>query len=311
MNSPRILLVGYVGQVGWELQRTLATLATVVAIDRPNIELSDPDSIRRVVRANEPQIIINAAAYTAVDKAEEEPDLARQINAVAPAVMAEEAKRLNAAFITYSTDYVFDGRKSGSYTELDNPCPLSEYGRTKAEGDNSVQSMGGSYLIFRTSWVYGSRGKNFLLTMVKLLQERESLRIVGDQIGAPTWSRSLAEATSQVIAQRISQVPRSSQRNYLDAFSDVKGIYNMTSRGSTSWYGFAETISQELASRGKTRLAHLNKIRSEDYLTPARRPLNSVLDNQKLFATFGIRLPEWKHAAGLVMEDVIGSSFSS
>ena len=197
------LLVGKNGQVGWELRRTLSSLGEVVSVDRPEIELSSADSIREIIRDHAPQVIINAAAYTAVDKAEDEPELAMQINATAPAIMAEEAKRLGALFVTYSTDYVFDGTKPGAYTEDDKPNPLSAYGRTKLAGDNAVRDVGGAYLIFRTSWVYGARGKNFLLTMTKLAAEREEIKVVDDQIGAPTWSRSLAEVTAQIVAQRM------------------------------------------------------------------------------------------------------------
>ena len=191
----RCLLIGNKGQVGWELQRTLSTLGEVTAVDRPEIELSSADSIRSTIRECSPQVIVNAAAYTAVDKAEDEPELAMQINATAPAIMAEEAKRTGALFVTYSTDYVFDGTKPSAYTENDQPNPLSVYGQTKLAGDNAIRDAGGAYLIFRTSWVYGARGKNFLLTMMKLAVEREELKVVDDQIGAPTWSRSLAEAT--------------------------------------------------------------------------------------------------------------------
>lgn len=310
MNNLQILLVGYIGQVGWELQRTLSTLGDVTAVDRPTVELSNPDSIRSIIRANTPQIIINAAAYTAVDKAEEEQELAQQINSIAPGVMAEEAKRLNAAFITYSTDYVFDGNKVGPFTELDQPSPLSVYGRTKAEGDAAVESVGGGYLIFRTSWVYGARGKNFLLTMVKLLQERETLRVVDDQIGAPTWSRSIAEATAQVVAQRVSPMEGSAEQTCAERFKDASGIYNLTSRGSTSWCGFTEHISQQLASSGKIGLAQVSPIRTLEYPTPAKRPRNSVLDNQKIFSHFGIRLPEWTQAAELVMDELVQSTQS-
>ena len=305
MNNFRILLVGYIGQVGWELRRTLSTLGNVTAVDRPQIELSDPDSIRSIIRANNPHLIINASAYTAVDKAEEEPEIARQINAIAPAIMAEEAKRLHAALITYSTDYVFDGSKPIAWTELDTPNPLSVYGKTKAEGDAAVAAVAGSHLIFRTSWVYGGRGKNFLLTMIKLLRERESLNVVDDQRGAPTWSRSLAEACAQVVAQRLSA---GRERNYstcAEEFLDVTGIYNCTSNGHTTWYGFTDSIRQHLASASKDTLARISPIASEKYPTPAKRPLNSVLDNRKLHETFGISLPAWSHALDLVMEEVL------
>jgi dTDP-4-dehydrorhamnose reductase len=310
MDGLRILLVGYIGQVGFELQRSLSTLGNVVAIDRPAVELSEPDSVRQVVRASKPQVIINAAAYTAVDKAEEEPELARKINAIAPGIMAEEAKRLGAVFMTYSTDYVFDGSKLGPYTELDKPNPLSVYGRTKAEGDAAVQAVGGSYFIFRTSWVFGARGKNFFLTMLKLLLERESLQIVDDQVGAPTWSRSIAEATAQIIAQKVDSAGSPARAAFAEKFADLAGIYNMTCRDKTTWYGFTEWIAQRLAATGKTQLARLRPISSDEYPLPAKRPINSGLDNEKLLTTFGILLPEWTQAAGLVFEEVGESRIS-
>ena len=232
------------------------------------------------------------------------PELARKINAIAPGIMAEEAKRLGAVFMTYSTDYVFDGSKQGPYTELDKPNPLSIYGRTKAEGDAAVQTVGGSYFIFRTSWVFGARGKNFFLTMLKLLQQRESLQIVDDQVGAPTWSRSIAEATAQIIAQKVDSTRSPSRPAFAEKFADIAGIYNMTCRDKTSWYGFTEWIAERLAASGKTQLAKLRPISSKEYPLPAKRPINSSLDNHKLLATFGIQLPTWKQAAGLVFEEV-------
>jgi dTDP-4-dehydrorhamnose reductase len=189
----RILLTGKNGQVGWELQRTLATLGEVVTLDRQDLDLADPDSIRRVVREHKPNLIVNAAAYTAVDKAEEESDLAMVINGTAPGILAEEAKRLSAAIIHYSTDYVFDGSKNTPYTEEDAPNPLNVYGRTKLAGERAIQAVGAPYLILRTSWVYGMRGKNFLLTILRLARERNEIKVVNDQIGAPTWSRIIAQ----------------------------------------------------------------------------------------------------------------------
>lgn len=306
---PRILLVGYIGQVGWELQRTLATIGDVTAVDRPTIELSNADSIRDVIRASDPHIIINAAAYTAVDKAEEEPELARKINAIAPAIMAGEAKQLNALFVTYSTDYVFDGTKQEPWTEVDKPNPLSVYGRTKAEADAAVEACGGAYLIFRTSWVYGARGKNFLLTMMKLLRERDSLKVVDDQRGAPTWSRSIAEATAQIIAQK--PWPKAAAQTGAARFTDVAGIYNFTCGGETTWYGFTEEIRKHLAACSTQPLARLIPIQSDEYPTAAKRPLNSVLDNRKLLENFCISLPEWSKALDLVMEELCAAESDS
>ena len=193
MEPPRILLVGKIGQVGWELRRTLAPMAQVTCVDFPEIDLTSNDSIRRWVRETQPNIVINAAAYTAVDKAEAETDKAMKINGVAPGILAEEAKKLGALLVHYSTDYVFDGAKTEPYVETDAPNPLGAYGRTKLAGDQAVRAIGGAHLIFRLCWVYGARGQNFMLTMMRLAREREKLRVVGDQVGCPTWSRMIAE----------------------------------------------------------------------------------------------------------------------
>ena len=224
---PRILLTGKNGQVGWELQRTLAPLGEVVVLDRRQLDLSDPDQIRERVREISPDLIVNAAAYTAVDRAEAEPEPAMAVNGTAPGLLAEEAKRIGAAIIHYSTDYVFDGAKTTPYTEEDAPNPLNVYGRTKLAGEQAVQAAGVPHLILRTSWVYGMRGKNFLLTILRLAREREELKIVDDQIGAPTWSRTIAEATAQILTSGAWPV------------SGASGIYHLTASGSTSWYGFA------------------------------------------------------------------------
>ena len=295
------LLVGKNGQVGWELRRTLASLGEVIAVDRPEIELSSADSIRGIIRDHAPQVIINAAAYTAVDKAEDEPELAMQINATAPAIMAKEAKRLGALFVTYSTDYVFDGTKPDAYSEVDKPNPLSAYGRTKLAGDDAVRDVGGAYLIFRTSWVYGARGKNFLLTMTKLAAEREEIKVVDDQIGAPTWSRSLAEVTAQVIAQRTT---KAQQGNTADAFADIRGTYNLTSGGRTSWCGFTKAIVDLLRTYSEAPLARVVPISSAEYPVRATRPKNSLLDNTKLQRTFGLRLPNWSVSLDQVMDEL-------
>ena len=275
----------------------------MTAVDRPEIELSSADSIRGAVRECSPDVIVNAAAYTAVDNAEDEPELAMQINATAPAVMAEEAKRTGALFVTYSTDYVFDGTKPSAYAEDDQPNPLSVYGRTKLAGDNAVRDAGGAYLIFRTSWVYGARGKNFLLTMMKLVVEREELKVVDDQIGAPTWSRSLAEATAQAIAQRV-RPAQGAQTTTAELFSDVRGIYNMTSNGQTSWCGFTKAIVEHLRSSGEASLARVLPIVSAEYPVRAVRPKNSTLDTSKLHQTFGIQLPTWNVALSLVIDEL-------
>jgi dTDP-4-dehydrorhamnose reductase len=298
----RILVTGAAGQVGWELLRCLAPLGEVVGLDRRQLDLADTDAIRRTVRDIGPGLIINAAAYTAVDKAESQPELAMAINGVAPGVFAEEAKRLGAALVHYSTDYVFDGAKSGPYTETDGPNPLSVYGRTKLAGEQTIQATGASHLIFRTSWVYGMRGSNFLLTMRRLAAERDVLRIVNDQVGAPTWSRLLAETTAQILVEFCA-----SRRQRADSLADVSGIYHMTCGEQTSWHGFAQMIFERLVAAGDpliTKVPNLVPIPSDDYPAPAQRPRNSCLSNARLFATFGLRLPTWKQALGLCVEEL-------
>lgn len=280
----KILLTGKNGQVGWELQRTLAPLGEVVAVDRERMDLSKPDSVRSVIREIKPDLIINPAAYTAVDKAESEPELAMAVNGTAPGIMAEEAKRLGASLIHFSTDYVFDGTKETHYTEEDTPNPLNVYGATKLAGELAILSSGIPHLILRTSWVYGMRGKNFLLTMLRLAQERGELKVVSDQIGAPTWSRMIAEASAQIIAQGS------------DDLENVSGIFNLTAGGRTSWCAFAQKIMEnaQLATR-------VTAIPTTDYPLPAQRPMFSLLSNEKLFQTFRINLPSWDNALTLCM----------
>lgn len=270
----RILLTGSQGQVGWELQRTLAPQGEVIACDRSQLDLADANRIAEVVRAARPNIIVNAAAYTAVDKAESEPGLAHTVNARAPALLAEEAKKLGALLVHYTTDYVFDGSKSGPYTEDDTPNPLGVYGRTKLEGERAIQSAGCRHLILRTSWVYGPRGKNFLLTMLRLAKERDELRVVDDQVGAPTTAAMIAEATSIILSAR----------------AEADGLYHMSASGHVSWCGFARAIL-----RGAGLNTRVTAIPSSEYPTPAKRPVNSVLDNAKLQRELGLRLPEWEN----------------
>jgi len=277
-------LLGKNGQVGWELQRTLAPLGQVIALGRKELDLVESAAIRSTVRAVKPDLIINAASYTAVDKAEKEDELALAVNAAAPGVLAEEAKLCRAALVHYSTDYVFDGTKATPYTEDDAPNPVNTYGQTKLEGDRLIQETEVPHLIFRTGWVYGLRGSNFLLTILRLAREKEELSVVKDQIGAPTWSRMIAEATAQVLS-----------KGALDSWSFLskhRGIYNLTASGRTSWYHFAERILQ-LAARDEIKCQKINAITSGEYKTPARRPLFSVLDNSRLFKQFGLKLPSW------------------
>lgn len=299
----KILLTGKNGQVGWELQRTLASLGDVVAVGHREMDLADPDSIRSVIRQARPDLIVNAAAYTAVDKAESEPDLAMAVNGIAPGIMAEEAKRLNAAMVHYSTDYVFDGAKKTPYSEEDIPSPLNVYGQTKLAGERAIQVAGVPYLILRTSWVYGARGKNFLLTILRLTRERSELKIVDDQVGAPTWSRMLAEMTSQIVAQFLSPLCRPAI-----PIADISGTYHMASSGSTSWHGFAAKILESAPGHAIQAMPKLIPIPTSDYPLPAKRPRNSCLSNEKLTRTFGLAIPAWEESLALCLQEMYMSA---
>ncbi len=290
-----ILLTGKNGQVGWELQRTLAPLGKVIALDAKDLDLADAEAIRRKVREIRPHIIVNPAAYTAVDKAESEPQLAMAINGIAPGVFAEEARALDALLVHYSTDYVFDGSKEGAYIEDDAPNPLGIYGRTKLAGEQAVRAAGCRHLILRTSWVYGARGKNFLLTMLKLAKERSELRIVDDQIGAPTWSRTLGEITAQILAQLC-------QPGSEAGANDTRyGTYHLTSTGAVSWHGFtAEILRQANVQPAPV----LYPIPTKDYPTPAARPANSRLSNDKLLRTFGLSGGDWRDNLRLCLQEL-------
>ena len=283
----KILLVGKNGQVGFELQRSLACLGDITATDRNTLDLTDDDSIRSVIQALKPNLIVNAAAYTAVDKAETEQDLAMQINANAPKVMAEQAKQLDIPFIHYSTDYVFNGQNDKPWTEQDQTDPISVYGHTKLLGEQAIIDSGVAHLIFRTSWVYGNRGNNFLLTMKRLATERDELSVVNDQIGAPTWSRHVADVTANIIAQA------KASKDVTQFIEQHAGIYNLSGAGETSWHSFAKAIFELLEQQGE-QVAKLNAIPTSAYPTPAQRPLYSCLDNQKLHQTFDIKLPDWQ-----------------
>jgi len=291
----RILVTGRTGQIGWELQSALAPLGTVIALDRGGMDLASPDSIRRAIRDASPDIIANAAAYTAVDRAESEPDLAMQVNGIAPGVMAEEAKRLGAVLVHYSTDYVFDGTKQQPYVEDDPPNPLSQYGRSKLAGEQAIALSGATHLIFRTSWVYAARGHNFLRTILRLARERTELKIVDDQLGAPTWARFIAEATAQVLRQ---------VGDGHKAIADYAGIYNLTGTGAVSWYGFASAIFAEAKARLGMTPPKLIPITTAEYPLPARRPANSRLDNTRLSAAFGLTPPPWDKMLKLCMKEI-------
>lgn len=275
----RILLTGINGQVGWELQRSLQPLGEIIALDRTNLDLTHPDRIREVIRTIKPSIICNPAAYTAVDKAEQEVDLAMAINATAPGVLAEEARKLDALFVHYSTDYVFDGKKDEPYQEDDPTGPLGSYGRSKLCGELAIQASGCRHLIFRACWVYGLHGHNFMRTILRLASERDELRVVADQTGMPTWSRMIAETTALALARH----------------ADQQGIYHIAAPDSTSWHGFATEIISKAASLGLIGKApRIAPIPSADYPTLACRPSNSRLNSSRLANDFGLRLPEWQ-----------------
>lgn len=280
----KVIVTGINGQVGRELLRTLPEGLEVIGLDRNAMDLSNPASIRDAVRALRPEVIINPAAYTAVDQAEREPELARRINADAPAILAEEARKLGAALIHYSTDYVFDGTKSCAYEETDATNPLNVYGATKLAGEQAIAASGAHHLILRTSWVYGAHGKNFLLTMLRLARERDELRVVDDQWGAPTWAGTIAQATAGILAQSL-------EADAADAWwRERSGVYHMTAQGKTTWCRFAAEIIARAAPEPKPRIL---AITTEKFPTPAQRPKNSVLSNEKFGSMFGM-LPDWR-----------------
>ena len=286
-----ILITGKTGQVGYELERSLQGLGEIIALDRSQMDLADLDQVRDVIRRIKPTLIVNPAAYTAVDKAESEPELALRINGEAPGVMAEEAKKLGAAMIHYSTDYVFDGSKDGPYVETDATCPINVYGSSKLAGEQAIQAAGIPHLILRTSWVYSTHGKNFLLTMRRLAQEREELGIVSDQFGAPTWSRTIADTTAHILAQSLATADQQAW------WEERTGLYHLTAQGNTTWFGFTEAIMADPSVAKKPRL---KPILAQDYPVPAKRPTNSVLSSQHLIDTF-CGLPQWQDALKLCM----------
>lgn len=292
-----ILLTGKHGQVGWELQRALNGHGDVVALGAEEMDLADADSIRRTVQALRPSIIINPAACTAVDKAESEPDLALAVNGIAPGVLAEEARKLDAVLLHYSTDYVFSGIKSTPYTEDDLPDPQSVYGRTKLAGEEAIRASGCKHLILRTSWVYGVHGGNFLKTVLRLAKEREELRIVADQFGAPTWARDLAKATTlALLAWQMSEWD-----------DELAGTYHLTASGRTNWHEYAEEIvrlARQLDPMLASKALTVRAITTQEYPTPAKRPANSSLACDRFASTFGIRLPDWRQSLAACMREL-------
>ncbi|MGE6529490.1 dTDP-4-dehydrorhamnose reductase [Pseudomonas sp. NPDC077382] len=287
----KILITGSTGQLSRELQLALAGEGKVLALGHKLLDLAEPAQIRRQVRLLRPDLIINAAAYTAVDPAQDDRDRAFAVNAIGPGVLAEEAAALGVPLIHYSTDYVFDGRKNGPYSEEDVPAPLSVYGASKLAGEQAIQAVGGDHLILRTSWVYSLHGRNFLLTMRHLLQERDALSVVDDEIGAPTWAGTIAQVTAEIVRKRRS------------GSGGPGGLYHLTASGETSWYGFACHIAQHLQSQGLLR-ARIEPTRSADYPTAAQRPLNSRLNCARLQRDWQITLPSWETALQQCLNDV-------
>jgi len=285
----------------------MGPLGKVHCLGRPELDLADPGSVRDGIRRLAPDLLINAAAYTSVDQAESEPDLAMKINGEAPGIMAEEMKRSGGLLVHYSTDFVYDGSGEAPWLESSPAAPLNAYGAGKLAGDHAVSAAAGAYLIFRTSWVYGARGRNFLRTVLRLAESGKPLRIVDDQIGSPTWSRDIATATALVIKQ-LSQAAAGSGSLGMAA-RDVNGVYHMSSNGFVSWRQFACAIIDERRHLGMDcgQAPQVVPITSAEYPTPARRPKNSRLSNAKLEATFGLSLPEWRDSLRLVMQEVAAS----
>jgi dTDP-4-dehydrorhamnose reductase len=291
-----ILLIGNKGQLGWELERTLAPLGPVVSVDYPDLDLNDPDSVRPVISSARPEVIINAAAYTAVDRAEAEVDSAVAINARAPEIIAEEAKKLPALFIHYSTDYVFDGTKNEMYVEQDIPNPINVYGKSKLDGEMAIKSAGGFYLIFRTSWVYSLRRESFVTKVLEWSRANQTLRIVSDQISCPTWCRMLAEISAQVLAK--------SGGRPTEWLGERYGLYHLAGSGIANRFEWAQEILKLDPKRSEQISVQIVPAKTEEFPTPARRPLHTALDCSLFTETFGLRLPDWQIALQLAMEKI-------
>jgi dTDP-4-dehydrorhamnose reductase len=287
----RLLVTGASGQVGWELSRSLLPLGDVIALDRRGCDLSQPELLPSLIRGIKPDVIVNAAAYTAVDKAEQEEQLATTINGTAVGVLAEESRKAGILLVHYSTDYVFDGAKETPYTEEDTPHPINAYGRSKLAGETAMCQAGGVYIILRTSWVYAGWGNNFVRTMLRLAGERDELRIVDDQIGTPTWAHDIADATAQI----IHAIRREQAEGRF-----ASGIFDLTASGATSWFKFAKAIFEDARRHGLLqRVPQLKPIQSAEYPTPAARPKNSRLAGERLSKRFGIALPDWQQRLSL------------
>lgn len=296
---PTLLVTGSNGQVGFELRRSLAPLGRVVALDRSACDLADPDQLRRVVREFRPDVVVNPAAYTAVDKAESERDLAHAINGVAPGVLAEEVRALGGLLVHYSTDYVFDGRKTSPYVETDAVDPQSVYGKSKLAGEQAIAAAGANALVLRTCWVAGAHGANFAKTMLRLASERDALRVIADQFGAPTTASLIADVTAQIVA-----------RHWLhgDRAGFAGGIYHLAAAGETSWHGYATAVLRYAEAKGialKVASDRVAAIASAEYPLPAPRPANSRLDTSKLRDTFGIHLPDWQQGIAHLLDQIL------
>jgi dTDP-4-dehydrorhamnose reductase len=290
----KILLLGKTGQLGWELHRAMFTLGELVALDYPQVDMADPDSIHSVVDQYTPNLIVNATAYTAVNKAESEPELAMAINGIGPGILAEEALRLKAGLIHYSTDFVFDGTKGEPYSEGDQPNPINVYGQTKLAGEQAVQEIGGAYLIFRTSWVYTLRQPCFVTKVLQWAREHETMRIVDDQISSPTWARTLAEATAQVIAQ--------GRKEPIGYLLEKSGMYHLTGGGSCTRFEWAKSILEMDPHKEEQVVTELIPVASEMFPTPALRPHNSTLSNQKFSETFNLISGSYQKALSLMLK---------
>ena len=290
----KILLLGNTGQVGWELNRTLLTLGELTALDYPQIDLADPEKIRNLVRESKPDIIVNATAYTNVDKAESEPELAMAINGIGPGVLAEEAKRLGAALIHYSTDYVFDGTKGEPYTEEDVPNPLNVYGKTKLAGEQAIEAIGGAILIFRTSWVYSLRRPCFVTKVLQWARENETLRIVDDQVSSPTWARTLAEATAQIVAQ--------GRGDPVEYIREKRGLYHLAGGGSCSRYEWARAMLEQLPKEETFKVKNIEPAKSDEFLTLAERPLKTFMTCDQFGRVFDMVISQWKEVFSVAMD---------
>ncbi len=296
---PTLLVTGSNGQVGFELRRSLAPLGRVIALDRAGCDLSRPDALRGVLREWRPDVIVNAAAYTAVDKAEADVDAALAINAVAPGVLAEEARAAGSLLVHYSTDYVFDGGKQGPYVETDAVNPQSVYGKSKLAGERAIEAAGATALVLRTCWVAGAHGGNFAKTMLKLGRERDTLRVIADQFGAPTTASLIADVTAQIVSRHWLHGRRE---------SFPAGLYHLAASGETTWHGYATEVLKSAAARGielKVDPARIEAIPTSAYPLPAPRPANSRLDTRKLRETFGIYLPDWREGMHLLLDQIL------